>query len=197
MPILANTIIATLEDDADRYTDMLIASTVSDVLEHDGAVYDVYSSLSDKEIPGLEDCSLMVLTDSDNTIVYSCYYKLVGTRVFGKRIVQVEVRCSVPGLARAVMERLVQKGLTLRTDISNTPAGRKMWERFIQQSGFNFYLAELTIDLRAPQGFINQDANQPEIYKNLRRLSPDEEVWHPNRKSGYVTVVYATKEKLL
>ena len=36
MPILANTIIATLEDDADRYTDMLIESTVSDVLEHDG-----------------------------------------------------------------------------------------------------------------------------------------------------------------
>lgn len=197
MPILANTIIATLEEDADRYTDMLIESTVSDVLEHDGAVYDVYANLSDKEIPGLEDCALMVLTDSDNAIVYSCYYKLIGTQVFGKRIVQVEVRCSVPGLARVVMERLVQKGLTVRTDISNTPAGRKMWERFIQQSGFNFYLAELTIDLRAPQGFINQDANQPEIYKNLRHLSPDEEIWHPNRKSGYVTVVYATKEKLL
>ena len=193
MPILANTVIATLEDDADRYADMLVNARVYSVVKFDGNAYDLYAGLSDTEIDGLEDCTLMLLTDADNAVVYSCYYKVASAPKFGIRVVQVEVRCSVPGLARHMMQRMVNNGHVIRTDISNTPAGRKMWERFIQQNDFEYFIADLSIDLRKPYGHTNQDANQNEIYENLRKLEAGEEIWHPNRKSGYVSVVYATK----
>lgn len=203
MPILANTVIASLEEDIPRYEKIIAREGTKQWgqgVEHDGKFYDVLSDYKDTAIPGLEDCNLMLLRDAARNIVYSCYYKLVGIRGIGTRIVQVEVRCNVPGLARAAMHYFMHfPNAALRTDISNTPAGRKMWERFIAQRGYgyHFHLAELLIDLRTPFGATNQDANQVETFENLRHYSPDEEIWHPNRKSGYVTVVYATKESLL
>jgi hypothetical protein len=198
MPILANALIAPLEDDIDRYAQIIGDDSINcGVMEHDGITYEM-REFQDTEITGLEDCRVRTLNVyGTDEIVYSCYFKSVRSPTFGQRVVQVEVRTQVPGLARAVMRnQILQRGRCLRSDISNTPAGRKMWERFIQQGDFNFYLADLSIDLRKPYGAHNQDANQIEIFQNLRPYDAKEKVWHDNRQ-GDVIVVYATTERLL
>lgn len=198
MPILADSILEPIGYDIDRYNNILDSQTCAYrggiTL---GGVFYTAVEICDTEINGLENCRLLLLYSIDEGIVYSCYFKHVMTKTFGHRVVQVEVRCTVPGLARAAMSEYFMRHYdSLRTDISNTPAGRKMWERFISQDGFNFYLSDLTIDLRNEQGAHNQDAYQPEIYQNLRHYNADEQIWHDNRK-GDVIVVYATNEKLL
>lgn len=198
MPILANAVLEQIGNDVDRYEDILNSQTCAyrGSITYDGVIYTAVE-ISDTEINGLDDCRLLLLYSQQDGIVYSCYFKHVTTETFGHRVVQVEVRCTVPGLARAAMsEYFMLHYDSLRTDISNTPAGRKMWERFIRQDGFNFYLADITIDLRTENGAHNQDAYRPEIYQNLRHYNADEQIWHDNRK-GDVIVVYATNEKLL
>lgn len=196
MPILANALIAKLDDDVARYQQIIETDSMNcGTLVHDGVTYNI-REFQDTEIAGLEDCRVRTLSVRDE-IVYSCYFKFVRSMMFGTRVVQVEVRTQVPGLARAVMRnQILERGWCMRSDISNTPAGRKMWERFIQQGEFNFYLADLSIDLRTPDGALNQDANQLEIIHSLRPYDANEKVWHDNRQ-GDVIVIYATTERLL
>lgn len=200
MPILANASLPMLELDIDRYEHILNTQTC---MYRGGAyhedTYYKFVEISDTEINGLEDCRvLLAYADSTNGgIVYSCYFRQAKTSKFGQRVVQVEVRCTVPGLAREIMREYFMRHYdTLRTDISNTPSGRRMWEKFVLDAGQHYYLADVSIDLRKPYGASNQDANQPEIYQNLRPYNADEMIWHDNRQDA-VVVVYATNEKLL
>lgn len=200
MPILANAELPLLEQDIERYNYILNTQTCAYTggIVHEGIEYKTVE-ISDTEINGLEDCRVLVMysTPGDGEIVYSCYFRRAVIPVLGRRVVQIEVRCNIPGLARAAMSQYFLKRYNaVRTDISNTPSGMRMWKRFIKQGKHNFYLADVSIDMRGPHGEHNQNANLPEIYQNLRNYNAGEKIWHDNRK-GDVVVVYATKGKLL
>lgn len=196
MPILANALIEKIEVDHDRYCDLLQNETCVRLVHGDNATFAAFEVV-DTAVPGLEDCKLLLLADMYE-VVYACYYKVAVHPIFGKRVVQVEVRTEVPGLARLVMSQyFLQRFDSLRTDISNTPAGRKMWEKFIKNSNEQeIYIADLSIDANTELGRRNQDANTVEEIQNLRRLTSDDVIWHDNRR-GNVSVVYATHASIL
>ena len=195
MPILANALIEKLEVDYDRYCDLLQGTQCGYLLKTHTDTFVAYD-VKDTAIPGLEDCRLLLVRLKDE-IVYSCYYKVVDNPFFGKRVVQVEVRTVSHGLARLVMSQYFLKRFdAIRTDISNTPAGRKMWEKFIGTDQYEFYIAELSIDARTELGRRNQNANSVESILNLRRLTTDDVIWHDNRR-GNVSVIYATNASIL
>jgi len=195
MPILANALIDKIEVDHDRYCDLLRYEKYVRLIHGDNATFTAYE-IVDTAVPGLEDCKLLLVADMCE-VVYACYYKVANHPTFGQRVVQVEVRTDVPGLARLIMSQyFLQRYVSIRTDISNTPAGRKMWEKFIKADQQEFYIADLPIDANTELGRHNQNANNVETVNNLRRLTTDDVIWHDNRR-GNVSVVYATNASIL
>jgi hypothetical protein len=196
MPILANALIERIDVDRDRYLGLINRCKYAILMKEGDDTYRAYET-KDPSVPGLEDCRLLIVTLNDRDIIYSCYFKVVEHPFFGSRVVQVEVRSDEPGTARFVMQRFFLKHYgALRTDISHTPAGRKMWERFIETNQCNFYIADLPIDANTELGRRNQDANNVEQFYHLRRLTTDDVIWHDNRR-GNVSVIYATNASIL
>lgn len=188
MPILANALDVPIEVDQPRYTQLIKGCRHIDVVDFDMRYY-LYD-VQDVYVPGLENCRLCLLTDGRD-VLYSCYYNLVTHPQLGKRIVQVEVRCDVPGLARHMMGYYLEKYDTLRTEITHTPAGRNMWLRFMENAKYDFLMASLAIDATTEKGLNNQNSALPENFYNLRTADVTK-AWHDNKQD--VVVIYAIKE---
>lgn len=194
MPILADPFAIPLSDDEVRYVFLqpdapdfkysFVTETLTGYL------------LKDETI---EDTELLLLYDDDNVLVYACYFKTAHHHIFGERVVQVEVRCTLPGLARDVMANYFLKHYdSIRCDIQTTMAGMRMWDKFQKSTDFHFYVANVSIDLRTPHGEQNQNANLPETVDDLRPLSdtPVLDLIDSNR-TGIARVIYATNASIL
>lgn len=200
MPILAEVVVDAIKEDESRYRSMIKSGELKldRIFVHDGIGYNLYLG-KDNYIAALANCRLIALFKGDDC-VYSCYYKMAETPHFGKRVVQVEVRQSgsMVGLARNIMLNYFLKHYdSIRTDLSNTKSGLKMWQTFFGEQRHNlyFYNARINIDLRQPNGAINQDATCAEYPAHIRRVHTKElpvQWWHDNRE-GNVHVVYALK----
>uniref|UniRef100_A0AB39CDT9 Uncharacterized protein n=1 Tax=Pseudomonas phage HRDY3 TaxID=3236930 RepID=A0AB39CDT9_9VIRU len=206
MPILADSVQETIEDDAERYLQMVASGEL-----RPAGVFAMYKAIPFRMYLGtdrlignsLATCRLLVLTKGDE-IVYSCYYKVAENEYFATRAVQVEVRQTprYPGLARAVMRHHFMREFdSLRTDLSGTECGRNMWRQFYKdyRKELHFYKGFVNIDLRKSDGSNNQDAACPDKVTHLKHMktgsSLRDEMWHDN-KDGNVVVIYATKVPL-
>lgn len=195
MPILADPFAIPLSDDEVRYA----------FLQPDAP--DFKYSFRNETLIGyllkdetIEDTELLLLYDSDNTLLYSCYFKTAHHPKLGERVVQVEVRSTEPGLARDVMANYFLKHYdAIRCDIQTTMAGLRMWDKFRKQHPeFNFYVGWLGIDLRTEHGEKNQDANQPEIFDAFWKLNGTQILsLQDTNRLGSVSVIYATNASIL
>jgi hypothetical protein len=206
MPILADPLYESIEDDADRYRQLIADGELVEA-----GVFAMYRAIPYKIYLGadrlvgnsLAQCRLLVLTKGHD-IVYSCYYKVAENEYFGNRAVQVEVRQAphLPGLARSMMRHYFLREFdALRTDLSGTAAGREMWRSFYKQyrKELYFFKGHVNIDLRLSNGSNNQDAACPDRVTHLKHIengcSVRDEMWHDN-KDGNVVVLYASNKPL-
>ena len=206
MPIFADPLYETIEDDADRYRQLIADGELVEAgvfMMYRAIGYRIYLGADRSVGNSLSTCRLMVLTKGHD-IVYSCYYKVAENEYFGNRAVQVEVRQAphLPGLARAVMRHyFLTEFDSLRTDLSGTEAGKKMWRQFYKEyrKELYFYKGFVNIDMRQPYGSINQDAACSERATHLKPMcngaSMRDELWHDN-KQGNVVVIYASTKPL-
>lgn len=194
MPILANPFAIPLSDDEVRY--VFLQPDAPDFQYTFGRESLTGYLLKDETI---EDTELLLMYDDDNVLVYACYFKTAHHQIFGERVVQVEVRSTLPGLARDVMANYFLKHYdSVRCDVQTTMAGMRMWDKFQKDTEFHFYVANVSIDLRTPHGEQNQDANRPETVDDLRPLSdtPVLDLIDSNR-TGIARVIYATNASIL
>lgn len=205
MPIIADDFVDPIRDDAERYLRLIEEGKLiyeSDLeFESDGEPekFRVYAG-SEDVVNG--DCRLVVLRYKKE-IVYSCYYKLAQTTEFGLRAVQIEVRQERHGLARKMMhDWFLKKFDSLRCDLASTRAGKRMWQKFCEESlavGHKVYGAEISIDHRVTEHWAdNQNSNLPEEVINVERLTAKQleksfaTLWHDNRQ-GNIKVLYVKR----
>lgn len=193
MPILANPFAIPLSDDEVRYA----------FLQPDAP--DFKYSFRNETLIGyllkdetIEDTELLLLYNDDNELLYSCYFKVAHHPKLGERVVQVEVRCVEPGLARDVMANYFLKHYdSIRCDIQTTMAGLRMWDKFVKSTDFKFYVGWLGIDLRTAHGENNQDANRAEIFDSFGPLNKPVLFYQDTNRLGSVSVIYATNASIL
>jgi hypothetical protein len=194
MPILADPFAIPLSDDEVRYA--FLQPDAPDFKYSFGTMSLIGYLLKDETI---EDTELLLLYDDDTVLVYSCYFKVAHHHTLGERVVQVEVRSTLPGLARDVMANYFLKHYdSIRCDIQTTMAGLRMWDKFVKSTDFHFYVGWLGIDSRTAHGLQNQNANQPETFDAFWALK-DKSVMslQDTNRLGSVSVIYATNASIL
>lgn len=187
MSVVSHPLDFPLEDDIPRYLQKTMKFVDS------VGTYRLFEVFDDNTVPG---CNLCVLKHTDDTIIYSAYYKTAVCDPFGSRIVMHEVRQDPAhkGIARTMMDYWINSFGTLRTDLGMTPMGVAMWEKFMASTPHNLYFARLNIDIRTPIGRINQDASLGENIEKLGQVRmPD--LWQ-DKAQEYINVVYATRKTL-
>lgn len=199
MPIIADPFTLTLSKDRERYLDLISGCQRDFVVPSDMGLLDAFV-VRDVTVQGLEDLDLLLLVSANREIEYACYYSVASLVGMGKRVVQSEVRCDVPDLARAVMDmHFLTVYDSLRCSIATTAAGLKMWLKFYAEhcDKYSFFLADVCIDTSTKQGCHNQNPANAELYENLRPVTAEFFASSNTNRDNYVTVIYAVKKSEL
>nr|DAF93603.1 MAG TPA: hypothetical protein [Myoviridae sp. ctshb19] len=206
MPILADNVVETLASEESRYLEMIDRGELVETgvfAYHKAIPFKIFMGTDHYVGEVLAACRLLVLVKGQD-VVYACYYKTAENEYFGNRVVQVEVRQSPawPGLARAMMRHHFLRHFdAVRTDISGTHDGRRMWQKLYAdyRKELYFYQGRLNIDLRTSSGDNNQDAACPDRVTHIKSLKTGvamrDEMWHDN-KLGNVVVIYMANKPL-